>query len=1161
MRIDRLALHRYGHLSDVELAFPANRGLHVVLGANEAGKSTALAAIGDALFGFPHRSDFAFLHDTKDLRLSIAVRAGDGRAEQFVRLKRRKDDLLDGHGRPLPESAMLAFLGGATRERFERVFGLDAAELRRGGAAMLEDKGEVGESILQAHTGMGGFRALVEKLGRDAAQLYGDRRGARAFHVAADQFKAARQALDAQSVEPADYKDKRAAQQRLTEARDANGREAETLHAERARLERIRRTAPALRARAVALAEREAMGEVAKLPADADARRERAMLALSQAVQDLTRERARDQELARDLATLIVDAALLAEADAIDALTAEQNRITKMRPEREMQRTIASQNRRAVEEAGRRLGLSDDAATLAARVPGTLARAAAKRATDAHERLVTRLQTAAETVATTAQRATDADAALAAMPPAEPFAALRAAIEAARAEGRIDDDLRQARTALSDAGREVAKAIAALPLWSGDAAALAAAPVPLDAMVAKHAKILETAETEWRTARDKRAGYDAELQIVATDLTGLSDAADLPTEGAIADARSRRDRAWRVIRRHRLEGGASPSDAELADLPSSDLPDALEALTRTADALADRRTTEADRLARFAHLRVRQAQQTALQADALAAETKAQAGHEAALAAWRDVWRTIGIEADEPAVMREWLRQRVAVLAHLTREDDARRKLSAITARHADAFAALAALLPESAAQAGDRVSELVRAATLICVEREKAEAALSKARASADDARAAAEAAARTLAKLNREQDEWRAAWAPIAATLGLRDDAAAEDGKQALEDWNRIDILCRDWRAAEDRVGQMDAAISGFEAAAAPLAGLAPDLPDPHALVRTLAERLALTRAATTERARIAKERAETQKRLAAAADAHTGAETTLASLRALAGAEDDAQLQAAIARAAEHAALSKTIAERDAELAREDRPLADLTAEAEGIDLDTLPARLAQIEQRLREIADENAAFAGQLTDLRRELTEMEYGHDAAGAAQAMANALADMKDIAERYQRLRLAHTLLRAGIDRFRRQQQGPLLARAGALFARLTEDRYRRLSVEEADDGTLTLVAVRPDNSGCPADRLSEGTRDQLYLALRLAAIEGHAVRTDPLPFIADDLLVNFDDRRARAALRVLAEFAQTTQTILFTHHAHIADMADPATASLHRLAHAAFAA
>ncbi|MBN8897786.1 MAG: AAA family ATPase, partial [Rhodospirillales bacterium] len=55
MRLRALALHRYGHLSDTVLSFPPEADLCVVLGANEAGKSTALEAIGDALYGIGDR--------------------------------------------------------------------------------------------------------------------------------------------------------------------------------------------------------------------------------------------------------------------------------------------------------------------------------------------------------------------------------------------------------------------------------------------------------------------------------------------------------------------------------------------------------------------------------------------------------------------------------------------------------------------------------------------------------------------------------------------------------------------------------------------------------------------------------------------------------------------------------------------------------------------------------------------------------------------------------------------------------------------------------------------------------------------------------------------------------------------------------------------------
>jgi uncharacterized protein YhaN len=72
---------------------------------------------------------------------------------------------------------------------------------------------------------------------------------------------------------------------------------------------------------------------------------------------------------------------------------------------------------------------------------------------------------------------------------------------------------------------------------------------------------------------------------------------------------------------------------------------------------------------------------------------------------------------------------------------------------------------------------------------------------------------------------------------------------------------------------------------------------------------------------------------------------------------------------------------------------------------------------------------------------------------------------------------------------------------------------------------------------------MSEGTRDQLYLALRLAALELHLEQTDALPFIADDLFVNFDNARAKAGLQALADLSQRTQVIFLSHHEHLVPM------------------
>ncbi|MGH7102536.1 MAG: AAA family ATPase, partial [Acetobacteraceae bacterium] len=115
MKLRRLELLRYGHLSDLALDFPDEVRLHVVHGANEAGKSTALAAIADALFGFGHLTEFDFLHGGPQLLLGFTLAARDGREARFTRRKGRGSTLRDEAGDQVSDDALRPFLGGAGR--------------------------------------------------------------------------------------------------------------------------------------------------------------------------------------------------------------------------------------------------------------------------------------------------------------------------------------------------------------------------------------------------------------------------------------------------------------------------------------------------------------------------------------------------------------------------------------------------------------------------------------------------------------------------------------------------------------------------------------------------------------------------------------------------------------------------------------------------------------------------------------------------------------------------------------------------------------------------------------------------------------------------------------------------------------------------------------
>jgi uncharacterized protein YhaN len=379
--------------------------------------------------------------------------------------------------------------------------------------------------------------------------------------------------------------------------------------------------------------------------------------------------------------------------------------------------------------------------------------------------------------------------------------------------------------------------------------------------------------------------------------------------------------------------------------------------------------------------------------------------------------------------------------------------------------------------------------------------------------------------------------------------------EAEAALTLWQQIGEADARRQTALRRVREMTEAVDTFTASVAEIvATLAPELRDasPFVAARELAARLDAARTAQRRVREIDQAIERHGKAEATASAAHAQVESRLAGLRTLARAATDEELEAAIGRAARWRDLAAEQRRRQEELHThgEGLAIAELSAEAEGVDPDAMAARVEAIDGALAQLGDATLAMTRALTTLENELAGMERGHDAASFAQAMQTALADMRDIAGRYARLRVAGVLLKAGIERFRRQQEGPLLRRASAHFAALTNGRYARLATDSDDQDRVLLLACRPDGGECRAEALSEGTRDQLYLALRVAAIEDHAERAEPLPFIADDLLVNFDDARAGAALELLAKFGRSTQTILFTHHEHIAAMARDRAAS-----------
>jgi uncharacterized protein YhaN len=183
------------------------------------------------------------------------------------------------------------------------------------------------------------------------------------------------------------------------------------------------------------------------------------------------------------------------------------------------------------------------------------------------------------------------------------------------------------------------------------------------------------------------------------------------------------------------------------------------------------------------------------------------------------------------------------------------------------------------------------------------------------------------------------------------------------------------------------------------------------------------------------------------------------------------------------------------------------------------------------RLAAEAEDRARAVGAR---ERELADLEASADVPRLAAEAARRAAELADGVRRFREAALLERLLRDALEEYRREKQPAVLRNAGEAFARITGGRYVRV-LQAAQPGALEVLDR--DGRALPVEALSRGTREQLYVAVRLGLAAAVAARGTRLPLLLDDVLVNFDPARARETALVLAAFARDHQVLFFTCH------------------------
>lgn len=1145
MRLARFRIENYGPFETKELVFAARPGtVNLVIAPNGAGKSVLRQALRDLVFGIPAQSPMSFRFGYKGMRLLADVVDTDGTAISLGRRKGRGHTLIDEGGAEVPEAVLTRLTGGADDRLFQRLFCLDTHLLRAGGEELISSGGEIGEAVFAAGGGTSQIRAIREAFEKARDDIAPIRQTAsKPFYIALDDHKTASGDLKHDLVRPEDWRrrqdERAAASARLGEIREAQGR----VRVEVEKLNRIQRVRPWLAQHRAAVAELAPLADHPALPPGLDKDWQRAGDALAAAEALLVTRRDEAARLQAEAEALRPDATLLAEAATVDELYLDMGTVRS--DHRDLSKVFAEEQATAALVAllERDLGL-----VAGAGLPAPPAIAAARDLIRRSEATARAAATAADDLAAAVADVARCGTALEALAMVPETANLTATRDRAQGDGHPARRMEEAASRLDKAEAKQASQLAATPGWNSDAAALIALTPPaadtiarLDEALRKATRALDDAHAE----ADRIATEDGKA---TRDIGALLEAGTLPEPSVIVAARAARDEIWAIIRRAKFGPGADPA---LLDPAGGEIAaaQALERGLAEADHLADRRDGESHRLARLAQLRAARA---ALAEDRARATT-ARAGAEAALEATRRDWAslTAGLglpEATSASAVHEFLAARLRVADAAAEVNAARAALDREAARQRALAEDLAALLGTEASALTDLLAEAGRrltAATELTAERKTRQAALDTARRRHAEAQRKHETATRDAAT-------WQADWSRALATLGRPAGELAAATESALDLIEKLRGARRQRAEQHHRVEGMKRNIDTFETGARALAArLAPDLADtsPEEIAQALRQRLTEARrlesAAATLAPQVALARAARDKAAADRAEAFHARET----LRRRIGGGDDVgivqRLDGARARVAAEDKL--TFAAEGLASVGDHWPLETLAAEVDALDAVAAAIRLDALEEEATRLDAERDDAVRRDTELTRLIAEMQATDRALDAEERRQQAGARLLRLAGDAMLAHGAAALLAEALERLRKEEdEDSLLARIGARFARLTGGAYQGVTADEDDAGRPRLLMIEADGvTAKRVDELSEGGRDQLFLALRLVMIEDYAGKGPALPFVADDLLQTSDETRSRLILEALADLSHHAQVIVLSHHEQVARIAE----------------
>ncbi len=1151
MRIDELQLRSFGPFTDLNVVFDRQDGnFHIIYGRNEAGKSSALRALKALLFGIPHHSADNFLHDNSKLRVGGRISNSDGSDIFWMRRKGTKNTLLDSNEKPLDEALLHRFLQGVTAEVFEAFFGIDHDSLAKGAQSILQEGGAVGQSLFSA--GMGGvdLRAVLQELDNETDLLFRPRGQTQVINKAINDYADFKKTISEASLPSRKWLEHNQELKKTLGDRENLSKKIEIARHEKSRAGRLQQTLPDIALRAKLIANLLDLGDVVIVDDDFGTKRREYLDQLRTAKE--TRERAANEveQLKGGMSLITIPEGILDQAETISDLHQRMG-----------------SHRKGLQDLGRLRGniqqLSQEIEILAAEIkpgaavedclglrPNAALRAKIQELGGKHQALLDAIDRSSKDIRKSEGYLTKAKEELRLLDAPKSIDALKVAISSAQKRGNLTSSLEEARKHCDAEEKQITLDLGRLPLWSRGIGELETIAVPSPETLDRFESSLHEITTKLTGLDEKEKEAKAELAAMGLKIETLRMSGAVPTEDELLEVRERRELGWSLVLRSWIDNEAVTEEAAAFD-PNDNLPKAYEKSVVQADDVADRLRREADRVAQNAHFIAQQIaiRETLTDIEENRKKLNDQLG-ETELK-WNEHWEPAGIKPLSPKEMRSWSVKQGALVQRASKSRELRQAYEQIAKLIEEHRAALTACLDELGQKYDTNKS--FDALLVDCQSVMDSIEKVNRKRTELEKKIAELENELKTLHQndeaLKKQRITWQSSWKGAVAKLGLEPETSPVEAYAVLSKLDELFKKVDEKASIERRVfgikRDADEFSSDIEKLITRIAAELVNLP----LEQVVAQLNSSLSKAKTDAARLEdleKRLGKQEKILREAEETIKNALKQLDALCTKVGCEKHEELEEIERKSSLKKAIQEKIDSTETRLlgVGGGMSIEELIEETKGIDADSLPGTISEIDRQLDKLEAARSDLDQRLGGMRANLAQMDGSAKAADAAEQSQQVLASLREKVERYVHLRMCSMILTREIERYRSENQGPLIKRASQLFSALTLNSFAGLTTDFNDKDEPIIVGVRPAGEKIGVSGMSDGTRDQLYLSLRVASLEKYVDANEPMPFIVDDILIRFDDERAMAALKILADLSQKTQVLFLTHHARLVELA-----------------